>query len=114
MNTQAIRDFLGQGNRFKHRSITAYEHAVRQLFSTAGIEVGGARAFDVCVHDPRFYARVLRQGSLGLGESYMDGWWDCAAIDGLVSRLIQAELHETLKHHPEFWLQALRARLFNL
>jgi cyclopropane-fatty-acyl-phospholipid synthase len=30
----------------------------------------------VDVHDPRTYGRVLRQGSIGLGESYADGWWD--------------------------------------
>ena len=28
------------------------------------------------VHDPRVYERVIRQGSVGLGESYADGWWD--------------------------------------
>ena len=30
----------------------------------------------VTVHEPRLYARILREGSVGLGESYADGWWD--------------------------------------
>lgn len=28
------------------------------------------------VHRWEFFSRVLSEGSLGLGESYMDGWWD--------------------------------------
>ncbi len=31
---------------------------------------------NVWVHDERTYARVLRERSIGLGESYADGWWD--------------------------------------
>jgi cyclopropane-fatty-acyl-phospholipid synthase len=91
-----------------------YELTVRALLAKAGVGVEGKRPFDLHVHDPRFYKRVLRQGSLGFGESYMDGWWDCAAIDTLTTRLLQAELDETLKHNPTFWWQVLRARLLNL
>ena len=28
------------------------------------------------VHDLHVYERVLREGSIGLGQSYADGWWD--------------------------------------
>jgi cyclopropane-fatty-acyl-phospholipid synthase len=38
------------------------------------------------VHDPRFYARVVRDADVGLGESYMDGWWEEA--DGCVVDLM--------------------------
>ena len=43
--------------------------------------------WDIEVHDERFYNRVLSQGSMGLGEAYMDGWWDCAHIDQLIDRV---------------------------
>jgi cyclopropane-fatty-acyl-phospholipid synthase len=39
----------------------------------------GARspiAARIRVADSRFYGRLLREGSVGLGESYADGWWD--------------------------------------
>jgi cyclopropane-fatty-acyl-phospholipid synthase len=36
------------------------------------------------VHDPRVYERVLRQGGIGLGESYSDGWWDTDDLAGLL------------------------------
>jgi cyclopropane-fatty-acyl-phospholipid synthase len=50
-------------------------HVLRDVFAAAGVEIGGNRPFDLRVHDDRFYDRVLSQGALGFGESYMDGWW---------------------------------------
>ena len=59
------------------------EVLLRRLLELAGIAVGGPARHDIQVLDPRFYRRVLRQGSLGLGEAYLDGWWDA----GLQRRL---------------------------
>ena len=50
---------------------------VQELLSQAGIVINGPEPWDIRVHDTRFFKRVLQQGSLGLGESYMEGWWDC-------------------------------------
>ncbi len=52
----------------------------------ADIRIGGDRPWDVRVHDERLYRRVLASGTLGLGEAYVDGWWDCDAIDEMVAR----------------------------
>jgi len=51
----------------------------------ADIQINGTRPWDLVVHQPRFYARVLRGGSLGVGESYMDGDWDSAQLDRLLT-----------------------------
>ncbi len=51
------------------------------LLSLADVEIGGERPWDLQVHNEKFYQRVLAEGSLGLGESYMDGWWDCDRLD---------------------------------
>ena len=48
----------------------------------------------VTVHDPRFYARVLRSGSVGLGEAYADGWWDTPDLAGVL-RLAHRSLRRT-------------------
>ena len=89
------------------------QHRVVELLASADVRVGGARAHDIAVHDPRFYARVLAQGSLGLGESYMDGWWDAPALDATLARLIEARLEQRV-HGIADLAYALRARLFNL
>src|SRR5690606_31617773 len=59
------------------------------------------------------YARVLGQGSLGLGESYMDEWWDAESLDGFLFHLLAARLDQRVHGGGEIW-DALRARLLNL
>ena len=46
---------------------------VEELLELAGTRADGSRPWDPRIHDRRFYHRVLAQGTLGLGESYMDG-----------------------------------------
>ncbi len=62
------------------------------MLAEAGVRIGGGREWDPQVHDERFFTRVLAQGSLGLGEAYMDGWWDARSLDGFLERLLQARL----------------------
>ena len=61
---------------------------IRRAFESAGIEVGGGRDCDPVVHDARVYAQVALRGSLGLGESYVDGLWDCADLGEFFRKLI--------------------------
>lgn len=71
-----------------------YQRRVQALLEGTGISIGGGHEWDPQVHNDGFYARVLGQGSLGLGESYMDGWWDAGSLDGFILRLLQARLDE--------------------
>lgn len=52
-----------------------------ELLSRAGITINGPAPADIRVKNPDFFKRVLQEGSLGLGESYMDGWWECDRLD---------------------------------
>jgi cyclopropane-fatty-acyl-phospholipid synthase len=65
------------------------------------------------IHNPRTVERVLASGSLGLGESYMDGWWDCAALDQFFCRVIESGL-DTKVGKAEIVMHAVRARILNL
>jgi cyclopropane-fatty-acyl-phospholipid synthase len=78
----------------------------------ADVAIGGTRPQDIQVHDPHFYARVLAQGSLGLGESYMDGWWDASQLDAFLLQLIRAHLDERVYGLGEI-RDALLAKIFN-
>lgn len=68
-----------------------------ELFARADVRVNGGRPWDIQVHDSRFFRRVLGGGSLAFGESYMDGWWDCAALDELVTRLLTTDLDRAIR-----------------
>lgn len=84
-----------------------------QLLATAGIAVGGTRSWDIQVHHPATFDRILTQGSLGLGESYMDGWWDCEAVDEFIARVLSARLDQQVGRAGWIWA-SLKARLTNL
>lgn len=73
------------------------ERLVRQVLARVQVEVGGSQPCDLQVHDPRWYARVMAGGSLALGESYMDGWWDCPALDQFFHRLLRARLDQQVR-----------------
>jgi hypothetical protein len=59
------------------RSLDNRKEQVQKILSLAEIRIGGGREWDIAVNNDGFYSRVLRHGSLGLGEFYVDGWWDC-------------------------------------
>lgn len=81
------------------------------LFARADIQIGGPRPFDVRVHNEAFFDRAIRYGDLGIGEAYMDGWWDCDAIDEMATRFIRADLHRASHRSPHFVLYYLRMLL---
>lgn len=94
--------------------MTNAERFIRSLLETADIRIDGNRPWDIQIHDPRLYERVAREGNLGLGEAYMDGWWDCEHIDQMIHRVLKAHLDETMHPGPRQILAALPAHLFNL
>ncbi|MDI9240232.1 cyclopropane fatty acyl phospholipid synthase [Lysobacter sp. LF1] len=93
--------------------MSSLRNRVEKLLSLADVRLDGSRPWDLRVDDERFHARVLAKGSLGLGESYMEGWWNTASLDGLLTHLLIAGLDEKVRG----WgvaLDAVRARLTNL
>jgi len=86
---------------------------IAHLLEEAGIRIDGARTWDIRVHDESVYPRLLAHGSLALGESYMDGAWDCDALDVLLTRILSAHLDEHVVTLDEVWA-SLHARIVNL
>lgn len=90
----------------------ALRRRVEELLAQADVAINGERSWDIRVHDEGLYARVLAQGSLGLGESYMDGWWDCDHLDEFFRRVLEAQLDRRVKPTTDA-LRVARARLLN-
>ncbi len=70
---------------------------VEELLKRADVAIGGSRSQDITVHDERFYNRVIRYGTLGLGEAYMDGWWDANAVDAFIHKVLIAHLDTAIR-----------------
>ncbi len=95
----------------KQKSVQA---AVQKLFDLAGVTVKGGNSWDIQVHNDDFYARLLSGGLLALGESYMDGWWDCASLDQFIDKIIRADLEDRIKGNFGLARHVLKSKLFNL
>lgn len=90
------------------------EKAVRDLFSEAGITINGSGIGDIRVNNEKFYTSVLREGSLGLGESFMEGHWECDSLDDFFYKVFSGNLSEKVKSNFNFIINVLNAKLFNL
>jgi hypothetical protein len=70
---------------------------VRKILESSDLQINGDRPWDIRIHNPNFYERILSGGSLALGESYMDGWWDCEALDQFFERILENRLDRGVK-----------------
>lgn len=86
---------------------------IASLLRKADVDIDGHDPWDIQVHDERMYARVLAGGSLALGESYMDGWWDCERLDEFFHRILRARLWENLPITANLTMAWLRSVLLN-
>lgn len=84
-----------------------------ELLALADVRINGSRPWDIQVRNDDFYPEVLCRASLGLGESYMDGWWDCPELDQFFFRVLRAGLESHVKKGAEYFC-ILRSVLFNL
>jgi cyclopropane-fatty-acyl-phospholipid synthase len=102
----STRRVSAETNRFKD--------AVRELLSLADVEINGSNRWDIRVYNENFYRRVLGAGSLGLGESYVAGWWDSAALDEFFCRIFRCRVAERVRNNFPLALSALLAKVFNM
>lgn len=76
------------------------QQVIAGLLRHADIRIDGERPWDIHVHHPGFYDRVLAGGSLALGESYMEQWWDCHALDQFFDRILKNKLDRKVRRSP--------------
>ncbi|OGT63754.1 MAG: cyclopropane-fatty-acyl-phospholipid synthase [Gammaproteobacteria bacterium RIFCSPHIGHO2_12_FULL_45_12] len=92
-------------------SMNALELRGVQLLNAAGVQVDGDNPWDIQIHNQAFYQRVLNQGALGLGEAYMDHWWDCQRLDQFIEQVISADLEA--KVQVTLWMR-LKLMLYQI
>ena len=89
-----------------------YKKKVERLLSYGNISIDGDQPWDIHVHNNDFYPRLMATGSLGLGESYMEGWWDCDSLDQFFFKILSAELDSKVKVFNEMF-DVLKSKLIN-
>ena len=84
-----------------------------EILAAAGIPVNGTEPWSIQVHNEKVWDRVLSQKQLGFAESYMDGWWDCQALDVMLTKLLSINVLDHLKPSPALALHVLRSNFLN-
>lgn len=93
--------------------MNVYEQVLSRILATADVRLDGAQPWDIEVRNDGFYKRVLLEGSLGLGEAYMDGWWATRDLEELICRVIASGVEEKAQLVPNFLAFDLLASLKN-
>src|SRR5688500_16059761 len=87
---------------------------IESALKEADVLINGSRPWDILVHDERFFRQVAIYGSLGAGESYMEGWWDCERIDEMTYRVLRQGLVSRIGSQMLKFLAGARVWLFDL
>ena len=86
-------------------------------------DISGTRRFgapdtglrvNVRIHDARFYGRVLRSGSMGVAESYLDGEWSTDNLTGMLRLFLQNQNAMNSIGRGRSWLANGLARIAHL
>lgn len=89
------------------------EKIIKNLLAIADIKINGNRPWDIQIHNPKFYSRVLSGGRLASGESYMDGWWDAKALDQFFYKIMIAHLDRKIIT-PSIIFNGILSKMFNI
>lgn len=87
---------------------------ITDLLEQVGITVNGSNPWDPQINNEDLWNRIFSQGSLGLGEAYMDGWWECADLAEFFSRVIGGNIQSKLRITPNLVWQLAQARFLNM
>jgi cyclopropane-fatty-acyl-phospholipid synthase len=88
---------------------------IQNTLAKADVQINGERPWDIQVHDKNFYQRVVIDGSLGLGEAYVEGGWDCPKLDEFFTKIFKAKLHEhRVSKTVGFFWEVGRTKVLNL
>ena len=91
-----------------------YKQLAEKLLNLAEVRINGEKPWDIQIHDERFYKRVVTEVELGIGESYMDGWWDAEKLDELIYRIVRSDLQNKVKHNYKIAFQLAGFYLINM
>ena len=89
-------------------------HGINQKLKEVGVQINGPKPSDPQIHGECLYFRVAQDKTLGLGEAYMDGWWDCDQLDEACSRTCRAGIFKSLMTPPDLLANYVEFQLFNL
>jgi len=91
----------------------SYKKVAEEILELAGVQIDGNNPWDIRIRNEEFYRRALSEGHLGIGESYMDAWWEVEKLDELICKIIQAQVDEKIRRKVSLFINQFKARFLN-
>jgi len=91
-----------------------YHKIAEEILEHAGVKINGSAPWDIQVQNKQFFKRAVTESELGIGESYMEGWWAAEKIDELICKILTAKLDKKIRLKFSIMLKLFYARVFNL
>jgi len=93
---------------------TKCKNLVAEILGLAGVKINGSNPWDIQIHNDEFYRRAITEGELGIGESYMNGWWDAENIDQFIYKILVEQLDEKIQLTFSILFKIFTSQLINL
>ncbi|MFV2014359.1 MAG: class I SAM-dependent methyltransferase, partial [Candidatus Heimdallarchaeota archaeon] len=90
-----------------------FRKALEPFLDKSGIQINGNSKWDLMINNEETFRRVVTEGSIGLGESYMDGWWDCESVDEFLTKILSSRFDVKLKSNWKLALDVIIPKLRN-
>lgn len=84
------------------------------LLKDAGITVNGSNPWDIQIRSEETWTRLFAQGTLGLGEAYMDGLWDVGDMAEFFNKVLVGRIGDKLRVTPNLLWQIVQAKFLNM
>jgi len=91
-----------------------YKALCEDVLALAGVTINGKNPWDIQITNDELYRRAITEGELGVGEAYMDKWWDAEKVDEFIFHILDAELDEKVRKKLTIVIKLLSAKLFNM
>jgi cyclopropane-fatty-acyl-phospholipid synthase len=91
-----------------------HKQIAEDILALAGVMVNGNKPWDISVSNDDFFKRAITEGELGIGEAYMDNWWDAEKLDEFICQILTAQIDEKIKLKLSLFLRLFSMRVFNM
>lgn len=90
------------------------EKLFNKILEPAGVKLNGDNPWDIKVHNSKLYNRIIKDGSLGFGEAYMEGWWESEKLDDLFFRILCGKIDKKIQGDWRMILRLVWTRIINM
>ncbi len=89
------------------------QRMLQKMLDEIDVTINGKKPYDIKVHDKRMYTKLFKDKSIGAGDAYVEGMWDCEKLDELFFRICRNKLYNKIYSPFSETLYSLKNSVIN-